>query len=555
MTRLDRRSFLKYSAAAGVATGAATLGVACTTPSATSPKRTAAAGPAHDSFRWSEATFADLGSAMERGEVTAVTLVRDYIGRIEALDWDGPRVNSIIEVNPDAEAIARHLDRERAEGHVRGPLHGIPIVLKDCIATDDRMETTAGSLALLGSGVPRDAGVAAFLREAGAILLGKANMSEWNAFRGWPLHGGWSGRAGIGLNPYALDFSTGDSSSGSAAATSASFAAGAIGLETYGSIVMPSALCGIVGLKPTSGLSSRSGTIGISFTRDVIGPMGRTVADVATLLGGIVGVDPLDPATRASVGRSHSDYRAFLDPDGLRGARIGVWRRKDLWNDERVTAVTEHAISVLRDLGAVVVDPVQLPNWADATGEHGSVMFYEFKHGIARYLSSLTNTPLRTLKDVIEFNAEHPEEELAWHSQNLLESADEQPPLTEPGYGKSLRISETLGRAAFAAGMRTHRLDAIFAPTFRRSWLINMLDGDDPENGNGAAGPSNAAGYPHITVPAGFAGKLPVGVSFMARAWEEPKLIRYAYAFEQALQPRRAPKFLDTDAESAFVPR
>ena len=295
-TSLSRRSFLKYSmATAATASTVGMLSAAC------APRASTSAGSSiDDRFRWSEATIPDLQRAMESGELTALALARNYIERIERLDWAGPRVNSIIELNPDAEGIARTLDQERQAGNVRGPLHGIPIVLKDCIATADRMETTAGSLALLGSKVPRDAGVARKLRDAGAVLLGKANMSEWNAFRGWPKHGGWSGRAGIGLNPYALRFSTGDSSSGSAAAVAANFAAGAIGLETYGSIVMPSSLCSIVGLKPTLGLISRSGTIPISFTRDTIGPMGRTVADVAALLGGIVGVDPLDGQTSAS---------------------------------------------------------------------------------------------------------------------------------------------------------------------------------------------------------------------------------------------------------------
>lgn len=556
--RLDRRTFLKYSAAAGAAASVTTaLGVACTSPASTEPGSAASStAAANDAFPWHEATMADLRSAMETGETTALALTRDYLARIEAMDWNGPMLNSVIEVNPDAEAIAEGLDRERAEGRIRGPLHGIPILLKDCIATYDRMQNTAGSLALVGAKAPRDAGVARTLREAGAILLGKANMSEWNAFRGWPLHGGWSARAGMGLNPYALNHSTGDSSSGSAASVSANLAAGAIGLETYGSITMPASLCGIVGLKPTVGLTSRSGTIGISFTRDVIGPMARTVEDVATVLTGMVGVDPLDPATADSEPFVGTDYRSFLDPDGLRGARIGVWRRNDLWRDDpEANAVIESLFPVLRDLGAEVIDPIDLPHWLLATGEHIGVMFPEFRHRIDRYLAELTNTSIHTLADVIAFNDEHADQELHIHSQNTLESAMDQPPLTDPAYAKSIRVSDRSARSGFAEVMREHRLDAILAPTFRRPWMIDLLAGDDPKNGNGAAGPSNAAGYPHITLPAGSVGELPIGVSFMARAWEEPKLLKYAYALEQAVAARHPPKFLEGYNVRDFVPR
>lgn len=549
-----RREFLRHSTLASAATVAVgALGVACTTTS----DRPVTSGPlaVAPPFRWHEATIADMQHALDSGETTALALVRDHLERIEALDWAGPRLNSVIEVNPDAEAIAGELDRERASGRVRGPLHGIPILLKDAIATADRMQTTAGSLALLGSKAPRDAGVARTLREAGAVLLGKNNMSEWNAYRGWPLHGGWSGRAGMGRNPYAIAFSTGDSSSGSAAAVAAGFAAGAIGLETYGSIVMPSSLCGVVGLKPTLGLISRAGTIGISFSRDVVGPMARTVADLATLLNGLVGADPRDAVTAASAGHVRTDYRSFLDRDGLRGARIGVWRRKDLWEEPDTSDVVEDVLHVLRHLGATVVDPVGLPDWLVATGEHTLVMGHEFRHRIDRYLADVTDSPVRTLSDVLAFNEAHRAEELAVHSQGIMEGANREHPLSDRRYREARRTSERLGRAAFDGPMRTHRLDAIVAPTFRRPWLINLLDGDPGENGNGAAGPSNAAGYPHITVPAGFAGELPIGVSFMARAWEEPKLIRYAYAFEQAVEVTRAPGFLEDYGVAAFVPR
>ena len=543
---------MKVSVAAGVA--ASSL-VACTSKE----RSNAAASGDPDAlrpFRWSEASIDEMHAAMQSGETSAADLTRDYLSRIEALDWNGPRVNSIIEVNPDAEAIAMALDRERAGGHVRGPLHGIPIVLKDCIATDDRMETTAGSLALVGSKVPRDAGVVTKLREGGAIILGKANMSEWNAFRGFPSRGGWSGRAGIGLNPYALSYSTGDSSSGSAAAVAANFAVGAVGLETYGSIIMPASMCSVVGLRPTMGLISRSGTIPISVTRDTTGPMARTVSDLAVMLGVMAGVDPLDPVTRRSVGRVPSDYRRFLDPDGLRGARIGVWRSSHVWRDGLVAEVVEPLISTLEDLGAEVIDPIHM-EWKDATMWHTSVMFNEFRPGIDAYLRGLSGTTIRSLADVVAFNNAHADQELQWHSQGLLEGSLETPRFSDPAsdYAKSKRLSSRLGREVFASAMDEHRLDAIFCPTFVTPWAIDLLNGDDMSVGNGASGPSNAAGYPHITVPAGFAGELPVGVSFMARAWEEPKLLRYAYAFEQAVQARHAPRFLSDYGTQDFVAR
>lgn len=546
---LDRRRFLQLTAATSVAAlGAGTTGIA----RATTGGGQATVDP---TFRWSEATIADLQAATADGEATAVEIVRDHLARIEQLDWAGPTVNSIIEVNPDAEAIAEALDDERRDGHVRGPLHGIPVVLKDAIATDDRMQTTAGSLALVGSKVPRDAGVVAKLREAGAVILGKANMSEWNALRGWPLHGGWSGRAGIGLNPYALNRSTGDSSSGSAAAVASSFAVGAVGMETYGSIIMPSALCGIVGLKPTTGLASRSGVIPISFTRDATGPMARTVADVAALLNGMVGVDPLDDATTTAAPHTAPDYRAVLDADGLAGARIGVWRRKDLWRDERVARVIEDAIEVIAGLGATIVDPVDIPDWAEATGAHNGVMFTEFPVGVNRYLRGLVSSPVRSLAEVVAFNEAHPKEELRWHNQALLEGSLDVPPLSDPGYRRELRLSRKLGRRGFDAAMDGHHLDAIVAPTFVVPWLIDLATSDPVMNGNGAAGPSNAAGYPHLTVPAGHVGQLPVGISFLARAWTERRLLRYGYAFEQASAARRAPGFIEGYRARDFVER
>lgn len=544
---MSRRSFIKGSVVAAATASAGGLVL---------PREVQAAADPGGPFRWTEATMADLQASMASGEVSARALVRDYVDRIEAIDWDGPQLNSIMELNPDAEAIAADLDRERARGRVRGPLHGIPVVLKDCIATDDRMETTAGSLALLGAKAPRDAGIVKTLRDAGAVILGKTNMSEWNGFFGWPNRGGWSARAGIGRNPYAVDYTTGVSSSGSAAALAANLTAGAVGMETYGSIVMPAALCGVVGLKPTLGLTSRSGMIGISYSRDVTGPMGRTVADVATLLGGLVGVDRRDPFTSQGAGHLHHDYRRFLDPDGLRGARIGMWRGLEENPDYGARKVAFHAIRrTLPELGATLIESIDLSAAVEAISGHIGVMLTEFKHGLNGYLAELTNTRMRSLVDIVRFNEEHAAEELRWQDHVFLEGALAPAPLSSPSYRYDLRTSRKTARDGFAAVMDQHRLDAIVAPTYIPAWSIDLLNGDSPELGNGASGAYNAAGYPAITVPAGFVGELPVGVLFMARAWEEPRLIRYAYAFEQALQARRPPKFLQNYAAGDFVSR
>lgn len=541
-TMMPRRDFLRIAGGAGAA--ASVLGPRVSWAGSESrPARR------QSDFPWLEWSIVELRGAMAAGELTCLELTRRYIDRIATVDWAGPRINSVLELNPDAEQIARELDAEEQNGVVRGPLHGIPVLLKDCIATADGMQTTAGSLALVGARSPEDAHAAANLRRAGALLLGKANMSEWNAFRGWPLHGGWCGRAGIGLNPYALSFSTGDSSSGSAAAVSANLAAGAVGLETYGSIIMPSSLCGVVGLKPTRGLVDRSGTIPISFSRDELGPIGRSVSDVAVILQGLTFDDPSRRAGQpASV-----DYLSHLDRNGLRGARIGVWRKHDVWKDPGSAAI-EKLLPVLEAMGAHIVDDVELPDWIEATGHHITVMFREFRTGINRYLAALENSPVHTLGEVIEFNRDHKEQELRWHKHNILSDANEQPPLSAPGYHKALVQSEKLGRQAILTPMRRHRLDAIVCPTFVRPWEINMLDGD-PVVGNGAAGPANAAGFPHITVPAGFVDGLPVGVSFMGRAWEESKLLKFGYALEQRLQARRTPGFVDTNPAANFVPR
>jgi amidase len=545
---IDRRSFLKYSAVAGAtASVASAIGVAGAAQ--------ASAADAHgDSFRWNEATIAELQAAMESGETTCRELVRDYMDRIEDKDFSGPTLNSVIQLNPDAGSIAAQRDAERRAGHVRGPLHGIPILVKDNVATHDKMETTAGSLALLGSKVPRDSGVAKDLRAAGAVILGKANLSEWANFRSFQASSGWSGRAGQCLMPYALDHNASGSSSGSAAAVAANFAAGAIGTETDGSIVSPSTTCGVVGIKPTLGLTSRSGVVPIAHSQDVTGPICRTVADAATMLGALVGVDPFDAATQKSIGHFHTDYRKFLDPNGLKGARIGIWREGNFGLSPESDDVVESVIPVLSQLGATVVDPADIPHATDIFDPEFTVLLYEFKHDVAAYMSGLTHTSMHTLADLIAFNSSHADQEMPWFGQELFELSETFGPLTDQAYLDALRTSKRLSRReGILAVMRQFDLDAIFAPTGQPSWTIDLVNGDHFLNSDSS--PAAVAGFPHITVPAGYTGELPIGVSFMGRAWSEPKLIRYAYAFEQAVQARHAPKFLPSFAVRDFIPR
>ena len=545
---IDRRSFLKYSAAAGAtASVVSALGV-------TGASAAGASGGSDGSFRWNEATIAELQQAMESGETTSRGLTRAYMSRIEKKDFSGPTLNSVIELNPDAEAIAAELDGERKAGHVRGPLHGIPILVKDNVATKDKMETTAGSLALVGSKVPRDAGVAKDLRKAGAVILGKTNLSEWANFRSFQASSGWTGRAGQCLMPYALDHNASGSSSGSAAAVSANFAAGTIGTETDGSIISPASTCGVVGIKPTLGLTSRSGVIPIAHSQDVTGPICRTVADAATMLGALVGVDPFDDATKKSVGHFRRDYRKFLDPNGLKGARIGIWREGNFGLSPESDDVVESVIPVLSQLGATVIDPADIPHATDIFAPEFTVLLYEFKHDVAAYMSGLTNTTMRTLADLIAFNSAHADQEMPWFGQELFELSETFGPLTDPAYLEALRTSKRLSRReGILALMKQHDLDAIFAPSGQPSWTIDLVNGDHFLNSD--TSPAAVAGFPHITVPAGYTGELPIGVSFMGRAWSEPKLIKYAYAFEQAVKARHAPKFLASFAVHDFIPR
>ena len=492
-----------------------------------------------------ERTIADLQAALESGQYTSRRLVEMYSERTRAMNTSGPMLRAVIEVNPDALAIAEALDRERAERGPRGPLHGIPILLKDNIDTTDRMETTAGSLALLGVKRAHDAHVAARLREAGAVLLGKANMSEWANFRSTHSSSGWSARGGQARNPYALDRTPCGSSSGSATAVAANLCVAAVGTETDGSILCPASINGVVGIKPTVGLTSRIGVVPISHSQDTVGPFARTVRDVAILLGALAGADPRDPATQPSAGRIPADYHQSLNPDALRGARIGIPREIYTGYSEKVDAVFATVIETLKSLGAVLVDPANLPSAKPMRESEAelTVLLYEFKADLNAYLATLgPEAQAHTLEELIAFNRAHAEQELPYFGQELFELAQQKGPLTEQEYldarAECLRLARDEG---IDAVMRQHNLDALCMPTAEPAWKIDLIDGD--HSMGGASQPAAIAGYPAISVPAGHTFGLPIGVTFMGQAFSEPKLIGYAYAFEQATKTRRAPTY------------
>jgi len=548
-TPVGRRAFLKVAGAGGLALGAVGSGCAAPAPPA---------GPVEEAHRWAvpafeldEITLDDLQAGLASGRWTSESVTEAYLARIEAIDRQGPMLRSVIETNPDAVAIARDLDAERAGGRVRGPLHGVPILVKDNIGTADRMTTTAGSLALEGSIPPADAFVARKLREAGAIILGKANLSEWANFRSTRSSSGWSGRGGQCRNPFALHRNPCGSSSGSGAAVSASLCALAIGTETNGSIVCPSSANGVVGVKPTVGLWSRSVIIPISHSQDTAGPMTRTVRDAAILLGALTGVDPADEATVASDGHSHTDYTQFLDPAGLRGARIGVVRSTFGFHDG-VDRVVEDALQAMRDAGATIVDEVTIPNQEGLGDPAYEVLLYEFKADLNAYLAALgPAAPIRTLEDAIRFNEDHRDREMPYFGQEIFLASQEKGPLTDEAYRQALdRTQRHSGPEGIDAAMDEHRLDALVAPTGGPAWVIDLIDGD--HFGGGSSSPAARAGYPNITVPAGFVLGLPVGMSFFGRRWSEPTLLRLTYAFEQATNTRRTPPFRTSDELSAI---
>ncbi len=531
-------------AAARALGAAAVAGAACAPSGRDADRRTddASAAPV-DGFELEEATIAELGRQMADGERTSREITELYVGRIEALDGQGPTLRSVIETNPDALGIAEELDRERAAGNVRGPLHGVPILLKDNIATADRTTTTAGSLALEGSIPPRDAFVAAQLRRAGAVLLGKANLSEWANFRSNRSSSGWSARGGQCRNPYVLSRNPCGSSSGSGAAASANLCAAAVGTETDGSIICPSSANGLVGIKPTVGLVSRSGIVPISAVQDTAGPMARTVADAAALLSGMTGRDPLDEAT--AVSPVPSDLGRHLEESGaadLSDLRIGIGRQF-FDRDGRVDAVMEEAIETLRSLGAEIVDPVEIAHRQEVGRHEYEAMLYEFKAGLNAYLAELGDgAPVASLADVIAFNEANVEREMPFFGQEILIEAEAKGPLTEAAYRTARETANRLSREeGLDTALAEHRLDAILGPSGGPAWVTDLVHGDTFSVGS--SGAAAVAGYPNVTVPAGHVHGLPVGVSFFGAAWSEPTLIRVAWAFEQAAPHRRPPQF------------
>jgi amidase len=538
--RSSRRTFLKTSLVGGAVASAVPLYPALGAAREIAPT---AATPEIKSFELDEITIAGLQDGMNSGKFTARSLVEKYSARIDEVDKHGPAINSVIEMNPDALAIADALDRERKAKGPRGPMHGIPVFIKDNIDTADKMMTTAGSLALVGSKPPQDSFVAQKLRTAGAVILAKTNLSEWANIRSSHSTSGWSGRGGLTKNPYALDRNPCGSSSGTGAGISANLCAVGIGTETDGSIVCPSSSNGLAGIKPTVGLVSRSGIIPISHSQDGAGPMCRTVRDAAILLGALTGVDPLDSATAASSGKSYNDYAQFCDPNGLKGARIGVARKYFGFND-LVDALMEQALDAVKKQGATLVDPADIETLGKFDASELSVLLYELKADMNAYLARLgPSAPQHTLKEIIEFNERNRQREMPYFGQDLFIKAEAKGPLTEKAYLDALDTNHQLARKeGIDATMDKYHLDAIVAPTGGPAWLTDLLNGDHVAGGSSNA--AAVAGYPNINVTAGFISGLPVGISFFGRAWSEPTLIRLAYAFEQTTKARQAPKFL-----------
>ena len=535
---LSRRGFLGVGLAGGVL-AATDLTWPLPAGAAARPVRRAAPQGAFD---LEEKTVVELQEGMRAGRWTARGLADAYLARLDQLDRRGPALGTLIESNPDAPAIADQLDQERRSKGPRGPLHGVPVLIKDNIATADRMHTSAGSLALADSIAPRDSCVAERLRAAGAVILGKTNLSEWANIRSSHSSSGWSARGGQCRNPYALDRSPSGSSSGSAAAAAANLCAIAVGTETDGSITSPGAACGLVGIKPTVGLVSRAGIIPISHTQDTAGPLARSVADAAGLLTALAGADPRDPATRAA-GRHAADYTRSLDPGGLKGLRLGVARKRYTGYSPAVDALLGDALQVLRDAGAMLVDPADLATEDHLDGAEQEVLLTDLKHDLDAYLADLgPNSPVKTLADVIAFDVRHAADEMPYFGQDQFEQALKKGPLTSAAYRSALarcrRWARTLG---IDAVMARHRLDAIVCPTQGPAWLIDYVNGDFPAQS--CTTPAAVAGYPHVTVPMGSVTGLPVGLSFFGRSWSEATLIRAAFAYEQATRLRRPPQF------------
>jgi amidase len=536
-----RRAFLRRGAIGGAAALlTATHGYA-EAPLDTEPLPVA---PPASRFELDEVTIADLQERMEAGRSSAAEISDVYLKRIAEVDRKGPTLRSVLETNPDALADAKVLDAERKAGKVRGPLHGIPVLLKDNIDTTGKMMTTAGSLALEEAPMPSDAFIVARLREAGAVILGKTNLSEWANFRSTRSTSGWSGRGGQCRNPYALDRNTSGSSSGTGAAISANLACVGVGTETDGSIVSPSNNCGLVGVKPTLGLVSRTGIVPIAHSQDTAGPMTRTVRDAAILLTAMAGVDAKDSVTARGTRYAGRDYTQSLDAAGLKGARIGIPRKKLFGYNTGADRIGNEAIAVMKEAGAIIVDPADVSRISDFDDPEFEVLLYEFKADLTAYLSA-RKSKIASLADLIAFNTEHKTRELPYFGQDILEMAEKKGPLTDFKYRQAratcVRYARTLGLDAV---MTRYRLDALVCPTSGPASLIDLVNGDYGSGGSSSA--PAVAGYPHITVPGGFVFGLPVGISFIGRAWSESTLFKLAYAFEQATKHRKPPTFAAT---------
>jgi amidase len=545
----SRRNFLRNGVTATLATAACpALGSARVAALPRSPSPAPAPGPAvvdfKKDFELDEITIDDIQKAFQSGQHSSRSLTEKYLARIQEIDKAGPRVNSVIEVNPDALQIADALDRERKEKSPRGPLHGIPVLIKDNIDTGDRMSTTAGSMALVGSSAPSDAFVAAQLRKAGAVILGKTNLSEWANIRSGHSTSGWSGRGGLTRNPYALDRNPCGSSSGTGAGVSANLCVAGVGTETDGSVVCPSSANGLAGLKPTVGLVSRSGIIPISHSQDTSGPMARTVRDVAILLGAMAGADPQDPATADRQRKQSADYTKFLDPAGLKGARLGVVRKYFGFNDA-VDKLMNTLLDEMKRAGAEIIDPADIPTIGKFDDSELTVLLYELKADLAAYLVRRGGASVKSLKDVIDFNEHNRDREMPYFGQDTFLKSEQKGPLSTKEYVDALALNHQLSRAeGIDFVVDKFKLDALVAPTGSPAWLTDLINGDHATGGS--SGAAAVAGYPNINVTAGFLWGLPVGISFFGRAWSEPTLLKIAYSFEQLTKARQKPRFLPT---------
>jgi amidase len=499
-----------------------------------------------------EATVEALQAHIDAGRLTSREIVRRSLQRITLLDKGGPKLNSMLELNPDALETADSLDRSR-KTLLRGPLHGIPIVIKDNIDTGDSMKTSAGSLALMDAPAARDAFIVRKLRNAGAVIVGKTNLSEWANIRSTKSTSGWSARGGLTRNAYDPTRNPCGSSSGTGTAIAAGFATVGIGTETDGSIMCPSSMAGLVGVKPTVGLVSRSGIIPISHSQDTAGPMTRRVADAAIVLSIIAGVDPEDPATHAAKGHVSDDYRKFLNKDGLKGARIGVARKKVTGYSQHTDRLFELAIADLKRMGAVIVDPADFKSLGEYDDDELEVLLYELKDGLNKYLAQRPGLKVRTLADVIAFNERNADREMPYFGQELFVRAQAKGPLSESKYRKALERARKLARDGIDKVLQEHKLDAIIAPTGSPAWVTDLVNGDSYLGSSST--PAAVAGYPSITVPMGSVQGLPVGLSFVGTAWSEGQLLRLAYAYEQGTMHRRPPPLEAQPNAAAGAPK